>query len=311
MEQSQLLRGVLMELLPQSEYISLTMEFRCNLKCVHCMIEGTMDDLQPQTQEQFQEVLAVQHSERRWRGIILTGSEITLLSTLPELAAQARHAGFERVRIQTHGMKLANPNYLERIITAGVNEFFISIPGCDSATNDAITQVPGSWQKAYQGLQNLDGYAEVIAITNSVITRKSYPLLPHIVENLANIRSLKQMEFWFYWPMTESDERDLVPRFSDAQPHLLQAIAAAEALQRRVEVKNFPQCLLDDYGDRLLNDQPLLLIDDAFWLQFERNGFYQCGYRQQCQSEQCLGLNSAYIERYGDELELLKPIKLT
>lgn len=267
-----------------------------------------MERLQPQSDEQFAEVLSVQQRERRWRGIILTGSEITLLAQLPELAARAREAGFERVRIQSHGMKLANPNYLDRLITAGVNEFFISIPGCDSATNDEITQVPGSWQKAYQGLLNLGAYPQALAITNSVITRKSFALLPQIVANLGQLKALKQMEFWFYWPMTERDERDLVPRFSAAQPYLLAAIAAAEQLGLRVEVKNFPQCLLGEYRDRLCNDQPLLLIDPAFWQQFERNGFYQCSHRSQCQSTQCLGLNSAYLARYGDERELLQPI---
>ena len=30
-----------------ADYVSLTMEFRCNLACVHCMIEGTMDRLTP------------------------------------------------------------------------------------------------------------------------------------------------------------------------------------------------------------------------------------------------------------------------
>ena len=30
------------------DYVSMTMEFRCNLKCVHCMIEGTMDRLAPE-----------------------------------------------------------------------------------------------------------------------------------------------------------------------------------------------------------------------------------------------------------------------
>lgn len=298
-----------MELLGQSEYVSLTMEFRCNLKCVHCMIEGTMDTLQPQSEAQFAEILQVQQSDRPWRGMILTGSEITLMKSLPDLADRARAAGFERVRIQSHGMKLGNIDYLDRLVNAGVNEYFISIPGCDPASNDAITQVPGSWQKAYSGLKNLDGYDDVTAITNSVITRESYHLLPRIVENLAALTSLTQMEFWFYWPMSECDEKNLVPRFSDALPYLVQAIERAEALGRRVEVKNFPECLLGDYGDRLVNDQPVLLIDPAFWTEFERNGFYQCVHRGQCSSQQCLGLNTAYRQRYGDEASLLTPLK--
>ena len=40
-----------------SRYVSMTMEFRCNLKCVHCMIEGTMDRLEPQSFAQFMRVL--------------------------------------------------------------------------------------------------------------------------------------------------------------------------------------------------------------------------------------------------------------
>lgn len=268
-----------------------------------------MDRLEPQSESQFDEILEIQRLERPWRGIILTGSEITLMKSLPELAERARNAGFERVRIQSHGMKLANPNYLDRLINAGINEYFISIPGCDVATNDAITQVPGSWEKAYAGLQNLDAYSDAIAITNSVITRESYHLLPKIVKNLGALRSLAQMEFWFYWPMAESDEKNLVPRFTDALPYLVEAIELAESMGRRVEVKNFPECLLGDYGDRLLNDQPALLIDPAFWTEFERNGFYQCVYREQCKSEQCLGLNTAYRHRYGDEAQLLRPLK--
>ena len=75
-----------------------------------------------------------------------------------------------------------------------------------------------------------------------------------------------------------------------------------------MEVKNFPECLLGDDRGALLNDQPMLLIDNAFWTEFERNGFYQCVHRDACGSEQCLGLNTAYIETFGWEAEHLHPL---
>ena len=83
-----------------NDYVSMTMEFRCNLKCVHCMIEGTMDRLQPESPERFDELLAYNQASGRWKGLILTGSEITLRSDLAELARRARAAGFAHVRIQ-------------------------------------------------------------------------------------------------------------------------------------------------------------------------------------------------------------------
>ena len=89
--------------LDPADYVSLTMEFRCNLRCEHCMIEGTMDRLQPQTLDRFDELLAYNVQTRSWSGLVLTGSEITLRKDLPELVQRARASGFDRVRIQTHG----------------------------------------------------------------------------------------------------------------------------------------------------------------------------------------------------------------
>ena len=71
------------------DYVELTMHFRCNLKCVHCMIEGTMDWLKPQSMDQFDEILARNSQQGRWKGLILTGSEVTLRQDLPELARMA------------------------------------------------------------------------------------------------------------------------------------------------------------------------------------------------------------------------------
>ena len=44
-----------MGLYDHSDYVSMTMEFRCNLKCVHCMIEGTMDRLAPEVRSAITE----------------------------------------------------------------------------------------------------------------------------------------------------------------------------------------------------------------------------------------------------------------
>ncbi|WP_235936025.1 radical SAM protein [Devosia aurantiaca] len=162
-----------MGLYDHNQYVSLTMEFRCNLKCVHCMIEDTMDRLKPQSLESFEELLAHNSANRQWRGLVLTGSEITLRRDLPELAARARSAGFEHVRIQTHGMHLARLDYTQKLIDAGVNEFFVSIAGSNPETHDDITQVRGSFAKAVRGLENLDRFEGVQSITNTVVTEKA------------------------------------------------------------------------------------------------------------------------------------------
>ena len=291
-----------------SEYISLTMEFRCNLRCVHCMIEGTMDRLAPESPEKFKQLLVYNAAHRKWKGLILTGSEITLLSDLPLLARAAREAGFEHVRIQTHGMHLAREDYCHELVEAGIDEYFVSVAGPDAASHDAITTVPGSFEKTLRGLEYLDRFNGVTTITNTVVTTESYRLLPAVVERLRHLDRLLQMEFWVYWPMSETDEKQLIASHHDVLPYLQEAIAKARQYGRTVEVKNFPECLLGEYGDALNNAQPQLHIDPAFWTEFMRNGFYQCVYREQCGSKECLGLTSAYVAKYGWEEESLHPL---
>lgn len=290
-----------------ASYVSMTMEFRCNLKCVHCMIEGTMDRLEPQSDEKFHALMELNRREQRWTGLILTGSEITLRSDLAQLAQTARASGFKHVRIQTHGMKLGQAAYAEKLLVAGVDEFFISVAGSDAESHDRITAVRGAWDKMIQGMRNLDQFRHVTMITNTVVTRESYRLLPDLVRALADFRQLKQIEFWVYWPMRENDDKDLIASYPDLLPYLTDAADLAMSLGRRVEIKNVPQCLLGRHAALLVNAQPELHIDPAFWDEFQRNGFYNCPRRAQCASPTCLGFNEAYVKKFGTHDNALRP----
>ncbi|MCG8448230.1 MAG: radical SAM protein [Pirellulales bacterium] len=290
-------------------YVELTLHFRCNLKCEHCMIEDTMDRLKPEPIETLKQVIDYNLRSQRWDGIIFTGAEITLRRDLPELARLARSNGFQHVRIQTHGMRLAEESYCRELIDAGVDEYFISVTAADAATHDAITKIPGSFSKTLRGLENLDAFQQVTLLTNTVITERSYQHLPDLVARLAHLKRLIQMDFWNYWPMSETDDKDLVASNLHILPFLRQAIVDARRLGRHVEVKNFPECLLGDLGDALDNHQPKLFIDPSFWPEFMRNGFEQCAHRSICGSRQCLGMNTAYLKKFGWQAEALTPLQ--
>jgi len=290
-------------------YVSATLEFRCNLRCVHCMIEGTMDRLQPVSDDAFEQVLRQNERTRQYSGLVMTGSEITLRRDLPELARRARDAGFEHVRIQTHGMHLSRPGYAEKLIEAGIDEFFISVAGCDAATHDGITKVPGSWDKMIRGMEIISGVPGTAIITNTVVTERSYRLLPDVVDALSHISALTQMEFWHYFPMSRTDDKGLLADYRLIVPYLREACARADARNVAVEIKNVPQCLLGPDAWRLDNTQAALLIDPDFWIEFDKNGFYRCPHRDSCQSTACLGLTEAYVRRFGDMADDLKPIK--
>jgi MoaA/NifB/PqqE/SkfB family radical SAM enzyme len=271
------------------------------------MIEDTMDWLQPESMENFEELLQHNVREHPWKGLILTGSEVTLRRDLPDLARMARQHGFEHVRIQTHGMRLANLDYCHELIDAGIDEYFVSVTAADAETHDRITEVPGSFEKTVHGLENLDQFEQVKTLTNTVITARSYQHLPAMVELFSHLKRLVQMDFWTYWPMSENDDKDLVVSHLDTLPYLLEAIRLAQVYNRAIELKNFPECLLGDAREVLDNTQPKLLIDPKFWPEFMRNGFHQCVYKDACGSTQCLGLNTAYTKKFGWMEDVLTP----
>lgn len=293
-----------------ADYVELTMHFKCNLKCEHCMIEGTMDWLRPESMDRFERILALNAQQRRWKGIIFTGAEVTLRADLPEWARMARASGFEHVRIQTHGVRLAAADYCRELVEAGIDEYFVSVTAADAASHDAITGVPGAFERMLKGLENLEAFPGVATLTNTVVTRRSYRQLAAVVERLAHLRRLVQMEFWNFWPMRETDEKDLIVSHLEALPYLRQAIAAARRRGCSVEVKNFPECLLGEDREALNNDQPQLEIDAAFWPEFMKNGFHQCVHRGYCGSKRCLGLNTAYVHKYGWHADVLVPFPL-
>ena len=292
-----------------ANYVSVTMEFRCNLRCTHCMIEGTMDRLEPTSDVEFEKVLSTQAATRQWEGIVLTGSEITLRRDLPELAERARAAGFPNIRIQTHGMHLARLGYVDRLLSSGVNEFFISVAGDSARLHDNITKVNGSFDKMIAGIEIIEhSPKDARIITNTVITSESYKALEGIVSLLSKFKKVVRHEFWNFFPMDEYDHKNLIVPLQDLMPYVLSAIGAAVSTGKKCEIKNVPECLLGEFRENLVNDQPMLLIDDDFWTEFDRNAFHNCPHRTVCKSQQCLGLTNAYIARYGNEANLLKPM---
>jgi hypothetical protein len=133
--------------------------------------------------------------------------------------------------------------------------------------------------------------------------------LPDVVDRLAHLRRLSRMEFWNYWPMSETDDKDLVVDNVEILPYLKAALLKTRAAGISLEVKNFPECLLGEDRRALNNDQPKLIIDPEFWPEFLRNGFDQCVHRAYCGARNCLGLNTAYVAKFGWQADLLIPLE--
>ena len=60
--------------------------------------------------------------------------------------------------------------------------------------NGFYTGVPGSFDRTLAGLENLDAHPEVVSLTNTVMTARSYRHLPDVVRRLGYLKRLAQMD---------------------------------------------------------------------------------------------------------------------
>ena len=291
-----------------SSYCVMSIWFECNNRCTICMLSEVRHPVAGLSYERFKEETAIVVQEGRYRNLILSGGEVTTFPDLGRYVSFASSLGwFEKIQIQTNGKRLADERYVEHLIDCGVNEFFVSVQGLEE-TNDAITRVPGSFRQTIKGIGNLAGN-DVRVITNTVLTTQTLPEMPALVDFLL-AQPVHEVQIWNFFPMERTDSRNRVVSLKDFNALLPRLAAAAAQAQKPVVLKSFPECLSAPPPLTFDSTFPATVLPDLFWKQFGECGFGQCVHRKAgtCTSKVCWGLSSAYIKKYGDEREFLKPI---
>jgi MoaA/NifB/PqqE/SkfB family radical SAM enzyme len=286
---------------PIENYLTVTIGFRCNNRCLSCMLRGVMARLQPVAFDQYRLLLTEVVREGRFTSLILSGAEATLEDDLPrylELARNTNH--FRHIRIQTNGRRLADYEYARALTKAGLDEAFVSVYGPNPPIHESLTRVPGSFDETIQGIRNLNELG-VQVITNTVITRLNYQSLPEIVATLPGFPTIARMEFWHYWPMGETDPYDLLVANENLAPYLHAVITKARQMNQAILFKNIPECVLGEYADYLDNRLPQTIIDEAYWEAYRKNNFGLCPKREHCGAKKCMGLTAAYINKFNRE----------
>jgi len=293
--------------LAHTENLLLTFGFHCNLACTFCLVEDGLDRLQGITPETFRSWLGRPELFRGVSRIILSGGEATLEPALFDYIAIARQVpGVEHVRIQTNGTRLADRDYLQRLIDAGVDEFFVSVHGWDEPSTARITQRQGAFGAIVRGMEAVKASAAGL-YTNTCICADNHRHLADIVALILPLRP-ELLSFWtLHLRVDRPDTRLAMARVGEVQPHLLRALDACDAAAVPSLVKWFPRCLLGAHAAKHDDSQPTTLVEPAFWPAVPR---YSCLWRTACEygKQGCNGLQHPYVEAFGWEQDVVRPI---
>ncbi len=290
-----------------SEYVVISVWFGCNNDCTICMLSGMRQQLPPIGFEQYKDTLRDIIRDGKFKNLILSGAEVTTFADLEKYVSFAASLDwFEKIQIQTNGRRLSDREYLLRLVECGVNEFFISIHGTEEV-QDAISTIPGSFRETMTGISNLSEY-DVNVITNTVLTETNKECVTDLMSILSK-ECVSEIHMWNYFLMSSKDDDNMIVSLRDILDIVKQITAITTPSGKTVVLKAFPECLSCGPGAVIDSGYPVTVLPKAFWEKFGECGFGTCVHREKCNTEECWGLCHAYIHKFGDERDLLKPLR--
>lgn len=277
--------------------------YACNRNCVFCALPEKLRSSNPTTREiirKLESAVAVYCPEKARIG----GGEPTIRKDLFKIMGWLKRNGAPHITVQTNGLRLADPRYLDHLILAGADKINISLPAYDEVSLAGLTGVKGSLaliQRAIQNILGRDiGLALDILLTKTAVTR-----LDDMVSTLSAMGA-DTFNFWFI-----SIEEHIKPHLSRCVPRMSEA---SEALIR----------IFNKYGDLSLLSYyiPFCFFPDhvayvwhpadenAFVVTPEKSFFLEQGRidlgvkTKRCSgcryADNCFGIRENYLEVFGD-----------
>jgi molybdenum cofactor biosynthesis enzyme MoaA len=295
---------------PNVRDLTLALNYRCNSKCRFCFIEKEIAEGHPDTpRDVIEEVFRKNRESGAFERIIFSGAEATLRKDLPEIVEGARaRGGFSHVRIQTNGRRLRDRAYTERLVGAGLDEFFVSVHAPRSALDAHVTGAPHGFAEMQAGLRNVLACGARL-ISNTAVTRDNHRELPALARFLC-AENVPEAEVWAFVEFGDVGQSHQHVRMGEALPFVREAAAHLRAAGVQVRLSWFPECMLGEHADLVHNHRAFTLILDEFSRRMHANAGFDCPHAARCSrfARTCIGLHERYRATFGDERDALVPV---
>ncbi len=214
---------------------------KCNNRCVMCSVHSGADRAEELTFEEAKEQIRKNAPDHRH--IEFTGGEPTVREGVIDLIKFAKECGYKQIGISTNGRRLANKEYSDALVGAGLNYATIAVHGHDAETHEKMTDAKGSFEEGVQGIKNLLATGATVSVA-SVMNRFNHQTFHKIGELLLDIR----VSFWAISDLIPDgrakdiyEELCVSPR--EKEQSLLETVPVFMGVAN-VSIFNFPRCYL-------------------------------------------------------------------
>src|SRR5262245_48002751 len=153
----------------------------CNSRCVFCLDSDTPRNVYLPVEEIRGEITRGR-DELGADKLILSGGEATLHPAFPDLVRYARSIGYERVQTVTNGDRLADKEFFDTCMDAGLGEITFSLHGHTQELHDRLTQTEGAFKRIIKGIVRALRDGRPIVNVDVVINKQNVFVLDKIVE---------------------------------------------------------------------------------------------------------------------------------
>ncbi len=222
----------------------------CNNKCVFCL-----DGMPATEMRRYMPYPDMQAEIQRWhatgtRSIGFLGGEPTTYPWILDAIRYARDLGYTRIALATNGTKFFRHEFVDKVLDAGLTRVTMSMHGHTAALEDALTRVPGNFEKKKSGLQYLlkqrdAGKLRDNVSVNVVVNELNYRHLPAILKFFFEL-GLDDVRANFVRAEGYAEtETQLIPKYTDVVPYVIKAILLNEYRYKRTfTLGSFPLCVL-------------------------------------------------------------------
>ena len=224
------------------ERLDLKLGFSCNNRCRFCVQGHKRFELPDR--ETAEAIALLEQAREGCDEVVLTGGEVTIRPDLPEIVEAASRLGYRVIQLQTNGRMLQAMALTERLVQAGVTEFSPALHGPSADVHDALTRAPRSFRQTVRGIRNVKQLGLPVVL-NSVVVQANHRLLPEMAQLFVALR-VDQFQFAFVHALGEAGQRfdEVVPRLSEVQPFLHEALAIGREAGVPCMTEGVPLCFL-------------------------------------------------------------------
>lgn len=223
----------------------------CNGRCVFCL-DGQVSAAQraPMAFEDLASEIRL-WAEKGHRSVGFLGGEPTIHPHLVEAVALAREQGFTRITIATNGRRLADTDFADRLLDAGLTRVTMSMHGHTAALEDRLAGVDGAYEQKVAALRHLrrrqdEGRLPDGVAVNMVLNAWNCEHLLRIQKLICRELNIGDLRINFIRAEGNAEgSRELTPRYRVAVRQLMKAVALNEAhYGATLTFGGFPICVL-------------------------------------------------------------------